>query len=184
MPRFDKTCVTQFANTGCEKQLRFSLHPDVVRHRPERAALNLPHPQIRPALAEIRNAGNEWGYSKVYELSVAFGPDRLVGGDRTPTGGAASLGLRFADSELLTWLRSGVAPGSFLIETEFDAGTPTFLTAQRLSDLVPHDTGPLEFARVRPDVIEVVAPGQAGTAQHVVTVAGDLEPVVDGDSRL
>jgi DNA replication ATP-dependent helicase Dna2 len=150
VPRFDKTCVTQFANTGCEKQLRFSLHPDVVQHRPERAALNLPHPQIRPALAEIRNAGNEWGYSKVYELSAAFGPDRLVGGNRTPTGGAASPGLQFADSELLTWLQAGVAPGSFLIETEFDAGTPAFLAAHRLSGLVKDGAaGPLEFARVQ-----------------------------------
>ena len=185
MPRFDKTCVTQFANTGCEKQLRFSLHPDVIRHRPERAVLNLPHPQIRPALAEIRNAGNEWGYSKVHELSAAFGPDRLVGGSRTPTGGAASPGLRFADSELLTWLQPGAEPGSFLIETEFDAGTPTFLTAHRLSGLVAHGTtGLLEFARVRPDVIEVLAPGQAGAAQQVVTAAGDLEPVADGDRRL
>lgn len=185
MPRFDKTCVTQFANTGCEKQLRFALHPDTVRHRPERAALNLPHPQIRPALAEIRDAGNEWGYSKVHELSVAFGPVRLVGGSCTPTGGAASPGLRFAASELLAWLQSGVAPGSFLIETEFDAGTSTFLTAHRLSGLGAHGTaGPLEFARVRPDVIEVVAPGQAGAGQHVVTVAGDLEPVADDDPRL
>lgn len=161
MPRFDKTCVTQFANTGCEKQLRFALYPDMAQFRSERAALDLPHPQIRPALAEIRNAGNEWGYSKVHELSVAFGPDRLVGGNRTQTGGAASPGLRFADSELLPWLQSGVAPGSFLIETEFDAGTPTFLAEHRLSDLVAHGTAaPLEFARVRPDVIEVVAPGQ------------------------
>jgi DNA replication ATP-dependent helicase Dna2 len=140
VPRFDKTCVTQFANTGCEKQLRFALHPDMAQFRSERAALDLPHPQIRPALAEIRNAGNEWGYSKVHELSVAFGPDRLVGGNRTPTGGAASPGLRFADSELLPWLQSGVAPGSFLIETEFDAGTPTFLAEHRLSDLVAHGT--------------------------------------------
>lgn len=163
MPRFDKTCVTQFANTGCEKQLRFALHPDTSQHRSERAALDLPHPQIRPALAEIRDAGNEWGYSKVHELSDAFGPDRLVGGNRTSTGGTASSGLRFVASELLTWLRSGVTPGSFLIETEFDAGTPTFLTTHRLSGRRAHGTtAPLEFARVRPDVIEVVAPGQAG----------------------
>lgn len=185
MPRFDKTCVTQFANTGCEKQLRFALHPDTVRHRSERAALDLPHPQIRPALAEIRNAGNEWGYSKVHELSVAFGLDRLVGGSCTPTGGAASSGLRFADSELLPWLQSGVAPGWFLIETEFDAGTPTFLAEHQLSDLVAHGTaGQLEFARVRPDVIEVVAPGQPGAVRHVVTARGDLEPVADDDPRL
>ena len=185
MPRFDKTCVTQFVNTSCEKQLRFALHPDTVRHRSERTALDLPHPQIRPALAEIRNAGNEWGYSKVYELSVAFGTCRLVGGNSTPTGGAASPGLRFAESELLPWLQSGVAPGSFLIETEFDAGTPTFLAAHRLSSLFVHGTAaPLEFARVRPDVIEVVAPGQAGAAQHVVIAEGDLEPVADDDLRL
>lgn len=185
MPRFDKTCVTQFANTGCEKQLRFALHPDTVQHRAERVSLNLPHPQIRPALAEIREAGNDWGYSKVHELSAAFGANRLVGGNRTPTGGTASPGLRFAASELLSWLAPGIAPGSFLIETEFDAGTPTFLAAHGLSDLVAEGAaGALEFARARPDVIEVVEPGAAGASTHVVTVGGDLEPCAADDGRL
>jgi uncharacterized protein (UPF0254 family) len=41
VPRFDKTCVTQFASTGCEKQLRFALHPDTIAYRGERQALNL-----------------------------------------------------------------------------------------------------------------------------------------------
>ena len=78
----------------------------------------------------------------------------------------ARSGLRFAAGELLMWLRSGVAPGSFLIETEFDAGTPTFLSAHRLPGLNAHGTlGSLGFARVRPGVIEVVGPGGVG-AEH------------------
>ena len=33
MPRLDKTCVTQFASSQCEKQLRVALHPDTFAHR-------------------------------------------------------------------------------------------------------------------------------------------------------
>lgn len=184
MPRFDKTCVTQFASTGCEKQLRFAVHPDTARHRAERRSLDLPHPQVRPALAEIRSAGDEWGFSKIRELADAFGAGRLIGGPSTPTGGAASPGMRFAASDLLAWLTAGVAPGSFLVETEFDAGTRAFLMAHRLVDLTTDGVAsPLEFARARPDVIEVIGPGAPGMSAHIVTVEGDLEPVIAGDLR-
>jgi hypothetical protein len=185
VPRFDKTCVTQFASTGCEKQLRFSLHPDTVSHRGERQVLSLPHPQVRPALAEIRTAGDEWGYSKVYDLSVAFGMQRLLGGACTPTTGTASPGLRFASSDLLSILRPGVTAGSFLVETQFDAETSIFLTAHGLQGLSTHGLStPLEFARVRPDLIQVIAPGAPGASTHLVTTTGDLEPISDTDRRL
>ncbi|MFC3689543.1 DEAD/DEAH box helicase [Aquipuribacter hungaricus] len=184
MPRLDKTCVTQFANTGCEKQLRVALHPDVAAHRPERAALDLPHPQVRPALAEIRNAGNEWGYSKVHDLSEAFGAGLLVGGTSSPTVGTASPGLRFADSELLGHLRDGVPDGAFLIETEFDADTVTFRATHGLNGLITHGvSAPLAIARVRPDVIEVIPRGAAGHSGFIVSQSGDLRPVADDDDR-
>ncbi|MFJ6167281.1 DEAD/DEAH box helicase [Micromonospora orduensis] len=184
MPRFDKTCVTQFASTGCEKQLRFSLHPVTNKHQAERVALDLPHPQIRPALAEIRNAGNEWGDSKIHELAEAFGRPRLLGGASTPTVSAASPGLRFASCELLPLLRPGVPAECFLIEAEFDADTPTFRAAHGLDGLTAHGVGaPLEFARVRPDLIEVIAAGGPGASSHYVTPYGQLEEVPAGDDR-
>jgi hypothetical protein len=185
LPRFDKTCVTQFASTGCEKQLRIALHPDTVRHRAERQALNLPHPQVRPALADIRNAGNEWGDSKVHDLSVAFGAVRLLGGARTPTAAAASPGLRFAASELLFHLQANVSAGDFLVETEFDADTETFRSTHALDGLTSHGiAAPLKLARVRPDLIEVLDPAGEGAAVCRVTPAGDLQPVAAGDMRL
>lgn len=184
MPRLDKTCVTQFASTGCEKQLRVALHPDVAAHRPERVALDLPHPQVRPALAEIRNAGNEWGCSKIHDLAEAFGAALLVGGTSAPTVGTASPGLRFAASELLGHLRAGVPDGSFLVETEFDADTKVFRTTHGLDGLLTHGVdAPLAIARVRPDVIEVIPPGAAGHSAFVVTPGGDLRPVAVGDVR-
>jgi DNA replication ATP-dependent helicase Dna2 len=185
VPRFDKTCVTQFASTGCEKQLRFALHPDTSAYRGERQALDLPHPQVRPALAEIRNAGNEWGYSKVHDLLVAFGAQRLLGGSSVRTTGTASPGLRFAASELLPLLQAGAAAGSFLVETQFDPDTPVFRAAYQLHGLATHGVNaPLDFAEVRPDLIEVVAPGAPGASTHLVTPTGDLQPVTSSDQRL
>ncbi|MGY1608747.1 DEAD/DEAH box helicase [Geodermatophilus sp. SYSU D00700] len=185
MPRFDKTCVTQFASTGCEKQLRIALHPDTAAHRSERDALDLPHPQVRPALAEIRNAGNEWGYSKIADLAAAFGPARLLGGPSTPIRTAASPGLRFAASELHEHLHRDVHPGDFLVETEFDADTRTLRALHALDDLRTDGIdAPLEFARVRPDLIEVLAADDPAAPRTVVTAAGQLEPADPGDARL
>lgn len=79
MPRLDKACITQFAGSACEKQLRIAMHPDDSAYAAERQALDLAHPQVRPALQAITAAGDEWGECKYYELTSAFGSERVTG---------------------------------------------------------------------------------------------------------
>ena len=123
MPRFDKTCVTQFAGTKCEKQLRFSLHPTATALRAEREVLNLPHPQVRPNLAAIQRAGDEWGQAKVRDLELSFGEGLVRGGSRTLVPSATGESVRFGVSELATHLARELPDGAFLVECEFDADT-------------------------------------------------------------
>lgn len=185
MPRVEKTSITQFAATGCEKQLRLSLHPDSAAYKGERAQLNLPHRQIRPALAEIQRAGNEWGNQKVHDLDAAFGSENLIGGVRTVTGGQTAPGLSFAASELKDKLLAGVVAGQFLVEVEFDADTSTFRRQHGLDQISFAEVdGPLDLARVRPDLIEVAAAGISDLSDRVVSPSGTISELEPGAPRL
>ncbi|WP_191680851.1 AAA domain-containing protein [Janibacter melonis] len=191
MPRLDKTCLTQYAGTGCAKQLRVNLHPTASIWRPERELLDLPHPQVRPALAEITRAGNEWGEAKIHDLATAFSESALIGGARTATGNAATPGIRFAPSELATHLTSpadggGVAAGQFLVEVEYDADTPTFRSGFGLAGLTAAEMPdrPLAISRARPDLIEVIAHTDPAAAIRRVTETGLLRALDPDDVRL
>lgn len=182
MPRVDKTVFTQYATTGCHKQLRIALHPVGAVFGAERRAINLPHPQIRPQLNEIEAVGNEWGEAKVWDLDQAFGSAALKGGTPTRSGTPTAEGLRYPASELGALLDAGVSAGDFLIEAEFDAATNTFLDLHHLRTVELEGVSvPLSFTRVRPDITEVLAPS-AGAA--VVTAEGDVQFVAVGESRL
>ncbi|WP_230114212.1 hypothetical protein [Microbacterium oxydans] len=75
--------------------------------------------------------------------------------------------------------------GQFLIETEFRADTPTFRLAHKLDTISFAETaGPLQFTRVRPDVIEVLGAGHAALGGKGVTVNGDIVPIDAADTRL
>ncbi len=182
MPRVDKTAFTNFAATSCQKQLRIGLHPDSNAYQSERDALNLPHRQIRPQLRHIEEEGERWGEAKVWDLVQAFGSDHVRGGASTRTGTATQPGLKFAESELSLHLGQGVQPGDFLIEVEFDAGTDAFKRIHRLEQVSLGDTlAPLDFRRVRPDIIQVQG---AGAGSLVVTAEGEVRPVTEADPPL
>lgn len=180
MPIIVKNSITQFASTGCKKQLRLSMHPVSKKYQPERDVMDLPHEQVRPALVEIRRAGDEWGYAKVQDLADAFGADALVGGARHSTGGTIGGGLRFEESNLAEHLDT-VTAGHFLIETQFPVDTPTFRTAHGLHTVVT-DTirAPLDVADARPDIIEVLDAGTGAT----VAVDGSIAAPDPTDGRL
>jgi len=181
MPRLNKTAFTDFASTGCEKQLRLSLHPDSGSYLAERKALNLPHQQVRPALQIIAEAGNEWGRAKVLDLQLAFGADRLLGKDPKPSGPPSLPGVAFATGELSLYLARAAA-GDFLIENEFDADNSTFIRLHGL-DEVESDGAQisLDLSRVRPDIIEVQSPQ---SCISVVTPEGDVRRLEAADDRL
>ncbi|MBB2968002.1 bifunctional RecB family nuclease/DEAD/DEAH box helicase [Leifsonia aquatica] len=181
----EKTSITQFAATGCEKQLRLSMHPPSGKYDAERKLLDLPHRQVRPALNEITRAGDEWGNQKVHDLDSAFGSANLIGGARKLTGGQTTPGLDFAACELEEKLRAGVQPGQFLIEAEFDADTPTFRRTHNLDAITFADVnGPLDLARVRPDVIEVAGPALPNISDHIIDTDGTIRVPDASDTRI
>lgn len=186
MPRFDKKAITQFVGTGCERQFRIGLHPKTTTGLVERAVFDLPHPQVRPALAQLTAAGQEWGEAKVWELQQVFGTAAVVGENPTQNDNPAAPGLRFAPSPVLPRLQSGVKAGQFLIEAVYDADSPAFLTQWGLAGVQVDELvsaglpGTVEFAKVRPDVIEVL-PAAAGSI--VVAVDGQLHLQPAGDTR-
>ncbi|MDQ0614031.1 DNA replication ATP-dependent helicase Dna2 [Microbacterium sp. W4I4] len=177
--------ITQFVGSGCERQLRLSMHPDSGTFVHERQALDLPHRQVRPALRGIQDAGDEWGQAKVHDLQEAFGAGNLLGGSFAVTGSTTQPGLSYTATPLEPFLVAGVAPGQFLIETEFLADTPTFRLAHKLDAIAFAETsGPLQFTRVRPDVIEVLEADDALLGDKGVAVNGDIVPIEVADPRL
>lgn len=161
------------------------MHPDSGMFIHERQALNLPHRQVRPALRGIQDAGDEWGEAKVHDLQAAFGSRNLVGGFFTVTGSTTQPGLRYTATPLEPFLVVGVAAGQFLIETDFRADTPTFRLAHNLDTISFAETaGPLQFTRVRPDVIEVLEAGDSVLGDKGVAVNGDIVPIDAADTRL
>lgn len=161
------------------------MHPDDATFDHERQALNLPHRQVRPALRGIQDAGDEWGQAKVHDLQDAFGTGNLLGGSFTVTGSTTQPGLNYRSTPLEPFLVAGVTAGQFLIETEFRADTPTFRLAHGLDAITFAETaGPLQFTRVRPDVIEVLEAGDPVLGDKGVGVNGDIVPIDAGDIRL
>ncbi|MDT3329448.1 AAA domain-containing protein [Microbacterium sp. KSW-18] len=161
------------------------MHPDDASFIHERVALGLPHRQVRPALRGIQDAGDEWGQAKVHDLQTAFGAASLLGGSFTVTGSTTQPGLRYRAAPLVQFLTPSLRVGQFLIETEFQADTSTFRREHDLDAIVFAELpGPLQFTRVRPDVIEVVAARDSGLGSRAVSVEGDILAVDASDTRL
>lgn len=180
MPRIDKTVFTSYVTTGCEKQLRINLHPLTRKHLPEREAINLPMPQIRPALQELRKAGDRWGWQKVHELNVAFGAKRLHGDRPKVVGSGATQGLSFEESRLREHINK-VKAGDFIVEAHYAVGTRTFRDVHGLTEVdVEGRRMPMDFQSARPDIIEVL---HQDPARKMVTARGALKTQAD-DGRL
>ena len=175
MPQINKQALSQFIRTNCKRQLALNLYPDNTRFRPDRQALGMPYPQSpRPGLRQIQAAGEDWQAEKLDDLTQTFGPASMVGNPyKTPANK-----VRYRPTRIGQCL-SSAAPNSFIVEGEFtiDAGG-AFETAL---DIVAHRTRlQLDYASLRPDVIEVVRPG---TFSRGITPDGLSEPIRSGDQR-
>ncbi len=151
MPQLSKKVLSQYFRTECKRQLRLNLSPDTARFRPEREAQGMPPPQKpRPGLEQIAQLGDEWQAAKLHDLSKTFGQEFVVGEAYTDGSGQ----LRYRNAPLEQAL-AGVSPGRFLVEAEYEVG-PTFEGALGITNL--RDEFDLEYAGVRPDIIEVLPP--------------------------
>jgi len=155
MPQIGKEALSQFIRTECLRQLRLNLSPDTQAFRQERAAAGMPPVQPpRPGLEHLAQAGEEWQAEKLADLSDTFGAQVVVGDRYTTPSGAE----RFRNIDLLNVLPS-VQPGSFIVEAEFDIGA-AFESAMSIDDY--RTRYGLSYARLRPDLIEVLAPDIPG----------------------
>lgn len=173
MPYLKKQCLAQYIRTGCLRQLRLNLTPP-ERCAAERAAQAMPDEQPpRPGLEYLRLQGEDWQAEKLADLTEAFGPGMIVG-QRTVTPNGR---VRYAKQALTDALRDAVAD-RFLVEAEYTV-TSTF---ERALGIEGHrGTFRLEYASVRPDIIQVLPQGQGGRA---VTPRGDIEFLSAEDARL
>ncbi len=181
MPYLSKEALSQYISTGCKRQLRLYLSPDNARFRAERVAEGMPDPQPpRPGLELFRQQGDAWQAAKLDDLTRTFGVLAETAGDTPAVVGDAyihSTGqTRYRPVELLSVLPSSTA-GQFIAEAEYDMGA----TCENALGIAGHRSAyGLEYARVRPDLIEVL---QAGEAAARVTPDGDVMSITPGDGR-
>ncbi len=169
-----KKVLSQYFRTECKRQLRLNLSPDTSRFRPEREEQGMPPPQRpRPGLEQIAQLGDEWQAAKLHDLSETFGEEVVVG--EAYTDGAGQ--LRYRNMPLQKAL-AGVSPGRFLVEAEYEIG-PAFEGALGIAGL--RDEYGLEYAGVRPDIIEVLPPGHFS---RCVNPSGETRPLGAEDRRL
>jgi len=155
------------------RQLRLSLSPDTARYQAERDAEGMPpKAKPRPGLAQITEAGETWQAEKLDELRAAFGADRVVGATRVVEGKT-----HYDAASLSTLLSRAEAP-CFVVEGEFAVGA-TFVDAMGARGLC--EAHGLDFASLRPDLIELVP---AGSFAHCIDARGALLSLDAGDPRV
>ncbi|QIN77516.1 AAA family ATPase [Rubrobacter marinus] len=174
MPQLSKKVLSQYFRTECKRQLRLNLSPDTARFRPEREEQGMPPPQKpRPGLEQIAQLGDEWQAAKLQDLSETFGEELVVGEAYTDGTGQ----LRYRNMPLQNAL-AAVSPGRFLVEAEYEVG-PAFEGALGIVGL--REEHGLEYAGVRPDIIEVLPPGRFPRS---VDPSGETRPLGADDRRL
>ncbi len=174
MPQFSKEALSQYIRTECRRQLKLYLSPNKRDYADERNAQQMPPPQQpRPGLEQITQAGERWQAEKLHDLTQTFGATAIVGNPYTHSSGQ----VRY-HNVLLQGALMHAAPDRFLVEAEFEI-EPTFETEQGIAGYRTQFN--LEYARVRPDLIEVLPPSHFST---FVAPSGEVENLPALDARL
>ena len=175
MPQVSKQALTQFIRTNCKRQLALNLYPDNATYRADRKAHGMPYPQSpRPGLRQIQEAGDEWQAEKLDDLTQTFGAASMIGDSYMNSSGRVLYKVIQLGNVM-----PNVTPISYIIEGEFDieAGG-AFETGLGVQG---HRTKfQLAYAGLRPDIIEVVAPG---TFSRGITSDGQVKVLASGDER-
>ncbi len=173
MPHLSKAVLSRFIGSECLRQLRLSLSPDNARYRHEREADGMPPPATpRPGLEQITGAGEVWQSAKLEDLRAAFGASKVAGAARTVQDRVV-----YDPTPLGALLASTTAP-AFVAESEFTVGG-SFVRAMESEALCAARR--LDFATLRPDLIELIP---AGRATQCIDARGDLHPLAFYDPRV
>lgn len=171
VPRIEKHTITSYLVTDCQRQLRINMATDTGPAPTERQSLGMPEKHPRPGLNNMAQAGDEWAANCLGVLDQALGANGLLG-DRKPSASLAR--VEFRPQPLLQGLQ-GVRPGQVLAEQEYEIGQ-VFRAALQVDAQV---TG-ISFARVRPDLLVVLAPGSEG---EELTPDGSVKVIDPTDPR-
>lgn len=172
MPHLTKSALSRYIGSECLRQLRLSLSPDNARYRDERDAAAMPAAATpRPGLEQVTQAGEVWQAAKLEDLRASFGAERVAGRARTVRDRVV-----YDPTPLESLLATTAAP-AFLAEAEFVVGR-AFVDAMGAGALCRDRA--LDFAMLRPDLVELRAPG---TAAQRIDARGDVHAVAPGDVR-
>ncbi len=182
MPQISKLALSRFVRTECKRQLRFHLSPATKAYRAEREAEGMPPKQPpRPGFEYLVDAGKEWEAAKVADLAKTLHESKgeseaaVIGEQYEDELGR----LRYREIELAKHLPRAHAP-CFIVEGVFDIG-PTF---ERALDIeAQRQELRLDYARLRPDLLEVAAPGTFDSGARVAP-DGRVEPLDPSDDRV
>lgn len=174
MPYLTKRAISSFLRSECLRRLKLDLSPENARYNPERVAQNMPPRAVgRPGLQALASAGDEWEQAKINDLVQTFGIAATLGNHVVaPTGG-----YKFNAVPLVQVVQRA-APGTFLVQAEYSVGAG-FENALGITN--HRATFNLDYADLRPDLIQVLAPG---LSREEVRADGSVVTVAAGDVRI
>ncbi|WP_069789835.1 AAA domain-containing protein [Cyanobacterium sp. IPPAS B-1200] len=178
MPKFRKDALSKYIRTECQRQLKLNLSPDNNQYKLERTVQNMPDPQPpRPGLDTLRKEGEEWEAQVIDYLTQTFnqvtGQAVIIGDSSQHNSGQT----RYRKIQLIKYL-SNVQPNSFLIEAEYNV-SQSFKDALNIAGY--DSTFNLDYAEVRPDIIEILP---SNTYEEYVTPNGEIQSLPENDKRL
>lgn len=175
MPLLDKQIISNYLRSDCQRRLRQDLSPDTRAYQAEREREGMPPRIVRPGLAALAAAGEEWQNAKVNDLVQTLGIESLIGQkERLPSGK-----YQFSRAPLSN-LISQAEPDVFLVEVEFEVG-PSFFDALDIGHLQANYE--LRYRDLRPDLIQIITVDDDTQYQEVMPDGSTLD-IHEGDQRL
>ncbi len=169
MPLLSKKIISQYFRTECQRQLRLDLSPDNQTYRPERIAEGMPDPEPpRPGLENLTQLGESWQAQKLHDLHQAFNQlmeqthqvPAIIGDSYVHASGQT----RFHSINLAARL-SAAQPLQFLVEAEYAIPSGSAFEAA-LGITAYRGQFHLNYANVRPDIIQVLPVGTFAQSVH------------------
>lgn len=174
MPYLSKQAISTYFRTECKRQLRLTLSPDNQRFAHERNDLGMPPKQpARPGLEQLAQAGEEWERKVLQDLVVVFGENRVCGDQRDDSRGMPKF---YATS--LSNIINHVTPPCFIVEAQYEI-TSSFEDALGIQQY--RDDFSLNYAEVRPDIIQVLP---SGHSNKYVLPSGEVDELPQADERI
>ncbi|WP_375345368.1 DEAD/DEAH box helicase [Priestia megaterium] len=175
MPYLSKKTISAYFRTSCKRQLRLLLSPENAIYQHERDQEGMPPKQDpRPGLSYMHQAGKEWEVAKFSDIEDCYGIANIIGNPVVNSKGETV----YSSMALLNAI-SQARPGNFLIESEFDIRVDSTFE-QKLDISILREDFNLAFAKLRPDIIQVLPPMTCGS---YVTPKGEEYSLPHDDTR-